>query len=685
MNIGFLKVASAIPATRIADCTFNVQEIKKQMDEAERQHVSIICFPELCITGYTCADLFSQTLLLEKAQSALAWLLEQNVRSQIVAIVGMPVAMPTALLNTAVVVQGNKILGIVPKTYIPNYKEFYEQRWFASAASVPPTDIRLLGQQVRVDANQLFSVSFVDKNADAIGDFSPIEELRSATFGIELCEDLWSPIPPSSRLCLQGAEVIFNPSASNEVISKHQYLKTLIAQQSARCICGYVYSSCGFGESSQDLVFGGNAFIYENGTLLGHAKRFQLTPQTAIADIDVERLRTERRTNTTFTESLRNTALSSSVHVQDTVQTNSSSAPFHRWINPHPFIPAGRALDERCEEIFSIQVSALAKRTVHTRAKTLVIGVSGGLDSTLALLVCVKTMDKLGRSRKDILGVTMPGFGTTSRTYNNAIALMRSLGVTVREISIRDACVQHFKDIGHNLDNHDVTYENGQARERTQILMDVANQTNGFVVGTGDLSELALGWATYNADHMSNYGVNCSIPKTLVRHLVTWVATTHVDEKSRTTLLDIVQTPISPELIPADECGNIKQKTEDLVGPYELHDFFLYNFLRHGFRPRKIFILATQAFSGQQTYGHGVTEPSEAVGCYPPETIKHWLTVFCRRFFSQQFKRSCLPDGPKVGSVSLSPRGDWRMPSDASSAEWLRECEELNIAEAINP
>ena len=662
-NYGFIKVASAIPSVTVADCTSNIKEIKRLIDQAAVEEAAIVCFPELSITAYTCNDLFSQQTLLDASKTALQWLLQNNDTS-IIAILGMPLEIHSMLFNVAVVIQANRIVGIVPKTYLPNYKEFYEQRWFASANCLKDTTTTLCGQTVPVGKNLLFSIN------------------QEATFGIELCEDVWAPIPPSTHLTLQGADIIFNLSASNELISKNNYLHTLLSQQSARCICGYVYSSSGFGESTQDVVYGGNALIYENGTQLASAQRFSLEPQISIADIDVERLRMERRSNTTFSACVRNDLHSDSnqqtiVNIsQNKPNNNSSDYELARWVNPHPFVPAGKELDERCEEIFSIQINALAKRIVHTHAKTVVLGISGGLDSTLALLVCVRTMDKLSRPRTDIVGITMPGFGTTDRTYHNAVALMKSLGITLREISIREACIQHFKDIGHDISQHDVTYENTQARERTQILMDVANQMNGFVVGTGDLSELALGWATYNADHMSNYGVNCSIPKTLVRHLVTWVAHNSIDEASKDTLLDIVQTPISPELIPADENGNIKQKTEDLVGPYELHDFFLYHFMRLGYSPAKIYYLAQIAFCGKQKYDN-INGLNLAVGSYDKATILHWLKTFCRRFFTQQFKRSCLPDGPKVGSVSLSPRGDWRMPSDASSAEWLKECDSL--------
>ncbi len=668
MNYGFVKVASAIPLLHVADCNYNEQQIESLVLQAEGKGVEIICLPELSLCGYTCADLFSQQLLLDGCEEALFHLLDVTRSLRIISIVGMPVQVGGLLFNCAVVVQGGKILGIVPKTYLPNYKEFYEKRWFAPAPALTVAECHLCGQAVPIGTNLLFRSG-------------------NTTFGIELCEDVWAPVPPSSRLAMAGAEIIFNLSATNEVIAKHQYLTSLLSQQSARCICGYVYSSCGFGESTQDLVFAGNALIYENGTLLARSNRFSLTEQLVISEIDVERLNTERRVNTTFADNVR-IALKDVAPCQlITSQPQDPVADFQltRWVNPHPFVPSGRQLEERCQEIFAIQTEALAKRIVHTNAKTIVLGISGGLDSTLALLVCVKTMDLLKRRRSDIVGITMPGFGTTDRTYHNAMKLMQTLGITIREISIRKACIQHFEDIEHDMDVHDVTYENSQARERTQILMDVANQMGGFVVGTGDLSELALGWATYNADHMSNYGVNCSIPKTLVRYLVSWIALSDLDPAARDTLLDIIDTPISPELIPADANGNIKQKTEDLVGPYELHDFFLYNFMRLGFSPKKIFFLAQKAFIQQDNsqLNAAFADKGEtimqgmAVGHYDEKTIVHWLTTFCRRFFNQQFKRSCLPDGPKVGSVSLSPRGDWRMPSDATSVAWLKECAAL--------
>lgn len=641
MNYGFVKVAAAVPRVKVADCKFNSERLEGLITIAEGKGVQILTFPEMCITGYTCGDLFAQQLLLEQAEMALIQILNSTRQLDIISILGMPVVVNSTIINAAVVIQKGKILGVVPKTYLPNYKEFYEQRWFTSALQVSENSVRLCGQIVPMGNNLLF-------------------ETAETTFGIEICEDLWATVPPSSSLALQGAEIIFNLSADDEGIGKHNYLCSLISQQSARCISGYVFSSSGFGESTTDVVFAGNGLIYENGYLLARSERFCMEEQLIINEIDVECIRAERRVNTTFAANKANCPGKEAVRIS-TEFVNSKDLNLTRTFNPHPFVPQGSELNSRCEEIFSIQIAGLAQRLLHTGAKTAVIGISGGLDSTLALLVCVKTFDKLGLSRKDILGITMPGFGTTDRTYHNAIDLMNSLGVSIREISIREACIQHFKDIGHDLNIHDVTYENSQARERTQILMDIANQTWGMVIGTGDLSELALGWATYNGDHMSMYGVNAGIPKTLVKHLVQWVAENGMDEASKATLLDIVDTPISPELIPADENGEIKQKTEDLVGPYELHDFFLYYFLRFGFRPSKIYFLAQTAFSG----------------VYDDETIKKWLQTFFRRFFNQQFKRSCLPDGPKVGSISISPRGDWRMPSDASSAAWLKEIAEL--------
>ncbi|WP_455076776.1 NAD(+) synthase [Prevotella koreensis] len=644
MKYGFVTVASAIPSVKVADCKFNTTETIRLIDEADGKGVEIVVFPELGITSYSCQDLFHQQLLLVEAEKSVERIVEHTRSSDIIVIIGVPVIVGSLLLNCAAVIQRGTLLGIVPKMFLPNYSEFYEKRWFSSARDIPrETIITYAKQQVIISRRPtLFRTS------------------DGVIFGTEVCEDLLSPMPPSNILTVSGADIIFNLSASDELIGKHEYLLNLISQQSARTISGYVFSSCGFGESTQDVVFAGNALMVENGKMIARSKRFSIDPQLVVGQIDIEHLRSERRLNNIFGAS--EALVKEEPRVIECLPNTCERSTFRllRDINPTPFVPSTEILQDRCDEIFNIQVMGLAKRLVHTRCKRVVLGISGGLDSTLALLVCVKTFDKLGMSRKDILGVTMPGFGTTDRTYRNALSLMESLGIEMREISIAEAVTQHFKDIGHNVDNHDVTYENSQARERTQILMDLSNKESALVVGTGDLSELALGWATYNGDHISMYGVNASIPKTLIRYLVRSVAESDgIDEKSRDTLLDIIDTPISPELTPADADGNIKQKTEQLVGPYELHDFFMYYMLRYGFTPEKILFLALNAFKTG-------TDNEK----YDEETIKHWLDVFIRRFFSQQFKRSCLPDGPKVGSVSLSPRGDWRMPSDASSDLW---------------
>lgn len=664
MNYGYVKVASAIPAVRVGDVAYNVEQIENLVIQAEGKGVEVIVFPELSLTGYTCQDLFRQQLLLDRVEQGVMRLMDFTRKLDIIAIVGAPIPVGNLLLNCAVVIQKGHVLGMVPKFYLPNYSEFYEKRWFASAQDLRDMELRYAGNVVNMTADiQLF------RTADGV------------LFGIEICEDVWAPAPPSNKLALAGADIVFNLSASDELIGKHDYLKSLLSQQSARTMTGYVYSSCGFGESTQDVVYGGNAMIYENGKLLAEAARFSLEPQIMMTQIDVEKLRSERRGNSTYVNAQRNVKFSLldkqfGIRIIDAFSKEMEREfKLERTVSPHPFIPAMEDMEVSCEEIFNIQVMGLVKRLVHTHAETAVIGISGGLDSTLALLVCVKAFDKLKRSRKGIVGVTMPGFGTTGRTYNNAMELMRSLGITVKEVSIVDAVTQHFEDINHDISVHDVTYENSQARERTQVLMDMANKLNGMVVGTGDLSELALGWATYNGDHMSMYGVNASVPKTLIRYLVNYVAQREVDDRSAQTLQDIIDTPISPELIPADEMGNIQQKTEDLVGPYELHDFFLYYFLRFGFSPKKIFMLAKNAFieNKSKRVKLGPNDPET----YDEETIKKWLRVFVRRFFSQQFKRSCLPDGPKVGSVSLSPRGDWRMPSDAMAAMWMQDAENM--------
>ena len=644
MNHGFVKVAAAVPNVQVADCFYNITQIEKLMRKAADKGVQIMAFPELSVTGYTCLDLFQQDLLLNSAETALLQLAENTADLPLLAFVGAPLRTDNKLINAAIAIQEGKILGVVPKTYLPNYKEFQEKRWFTSSNDLD-NDFIEIGDRFYPLQKQMIII------ADEVA------------VGVEICEDLWMPVPPSSELAMLGANIIVNLSASNELIGKHAYRKQLVAQQSARCVCGYVYASSGFGESTTDLVFSGSALIAENGVILAESKRFSLDEQLIISDIDVEYLYHDRLVSTAFSEGSLSKDTDRGFELEFILPEYRKEAAnkLSRTVDPHPFTPEGLALRERCEEIFQMQTSGLAKRIVHTHAKMAVVGISGGLDSTLALLVTVMTFDLLQIPRNRIIGITMPGFGTTGRTYRNAVNLIHSLGVTFREISIKEACMQHFQDIHHDASVHDVTYENGQARERTQILMDVANKENGLVIGTGDLSELALGWATYNGDHMSMYGVNASIPKTLVKYLVEWVAHNRVDEDSKETLLDILDTPISPELIPADEQGNIQQKTEDLVGPYELHDFFLYHFIRFGATPAKIYYLAQQAFRG----------------AYSDETIKKWLYTFFRRFFQQQFKRSCLPDGPKVGSISLSPRGDWRMPSDAAATLWLKEIEKL--------
>lgn len=641
MNYGFLKVAAAIPVVKVADCFSNMERIEALSREAAAKGVSLITFPELSLTGYTCGDLFSQPFLLEEAERCLGMLLERTADLPLIQIIGLPVVVDNQVYNAAVAFTGGKILGVASKIYLPNYSEFYEARWFTSGRDAQENEVELCGQRVPFGPDLIFTH-------------------KSVNFAIEICEDLWVPMPPSSKQALQGAHVIFNLSASNELIGKNKYLHKLLAQQSARTCTAYVYASAGFGESTTDVVFAGNAIIVEKGNVVGQSERFVFDQQLVISDVDIERLKTERRRTTTFL-SLDSNLDMECRRIAYNLPVNPAATHLNYHVEPHPFVPSAKTMHEVCEEVFNIQMSGLAQRMLHTHAQTAVIGISGGLDSTLALLVCVQTFDKLKISRDRIIGVTMPGFGTTDRTYNNAINLMKELGITIREISIKDACLQHFKDLGIDSSVHDVTYENSQARERTQILMDMANQTNGMVIGTGDLSELALGWATYNGDQMSMYGVNASVPKTLVQYLVRWVAQHKVDTRSGEILMDIVDTPISPELVPADNQGNIAQKTEDLVGPYELHDFYLYNFLHNGFRPAKIYYLAKLAFAG----------------VYSDEVIKKWLYTFFRRFFAQQFKRSCMPDGPKIGSVSLSPRGDWRMPSDAHAAMWLKEIEAL--------
>lgn len=651
MNYGYIKVASAIPGVKVADCEYNLGQIESLIQQAVDKNAEIVVFPELCITGYTCQDLFQQQMLLDNADTALMMLTDATRKWDIICIVGMPVNLGHVLVNCAVVVQKGSIIGVVPKTFIPNYGEFYEKRWFVPARDIVETEITLAGNRLTISPDPVV--------------FRTSEGVK---FGIEICEDLWAPSSPSNNLALAGADIIFNLSASDELMGKHEYLRRLIQQQSAKCISGYVYSSCGFGESTQDVVFAGNAMICQDGRILAEAKRFSLDPQLIVAQIDIDVIRNRRCRNSTFG----GCASGKKARLIDTLPVISNNSEFDVKVNPHPLIPSEDKMYESCEDILNIQAFGLAKRLTHIHCDKVIIGISGGLDSTLALLACVRTFDMLKYDRKGIIGVTMPGFGTTGRTYNNAINLMKNLGITIREINIAASVTQHFKDIGHDMEYKDVTYENSQARERTQILMDLGNKLGAIVIGTGDLSELVLGWATYNGDQMSMYGMNASIAKTLVVHLVRHVAMHCVDEDSKKILLDIIDTPISPELIPADEQGNIKQKTEDLVGPYELHDFFIYHVLHNNFRPVKIFMLAKEAF------GKGL--PGR--GSYDDKTIKKWLSTFYRRFFTQQFKRTCMPDGPKTGLISLSPRGDWRMPTDASAEMWLKEVEKIEIENA---
>lgn len=644
MRDGFIKIAAATPDLHVADCEYNAAEIIRQAKQAASKGAKLITFPELCLTGYTCGDLLLQETLLEGAMQALGTVCRETAELAAVIVVGLPLRVKGKLYNVAAVVNAGDVLAFVPKTYIPNYSEFYEQRHFVSADTLSGMENVLI------------------KAADGEPCWVPLvtdtifqcDEQPLFTFGVEICEDLWVPNPPSTTLAQAGAHIIVNLSASDEIIGKAGYRRDLVRQQSGRLLCAYLYADAGFGESTQDLVFAGHDLIAENGALLAESKMFE--QGIIYADIDLQRLAHERQRMNTF-ESIEGSEFSFSL---EPVENDLADRSFPRT----PFVPANKALrDERCEEILTLQATGLATRLRHTHAKTAVVGLSGGLDSTLALIVLVHAFDMLSLDRKGILAVTMPCFGTTARTKGNAEKLAEAYGVTLETVDIKAAVDQHFMDIGQSKDDLSVTFENGQARMRTLVLMNLANKNGGMVVGTGDLSELALGWATYNGDHMSMYGVNGSIPKTLVKYLVEWVANHKVDDASRLTLLDIVDTPISPELIPADENGNIKQKTEDLVGPYELHDFFLYHFLRFGSHPSKIYFLAQKAFAG----------------IYDNATVKKWLYTFFRRFFQQQFKRSCLPDGPKVGSVSLSPRGDWRMPSDAVSRLWLEEIERINI------
>ena len=640
-ELGFIRVGAIVNKLALANPLKNAEVIIKEIKKAETLGVSIVTTPELSFTGYTCGDIFLQEQLLDDSIKALEQVLNETKDIDIISILGMPLRHDNQLFNCAVVITKGKILGVIPKTYIPNYQEFYEARWFSSSKELITEEIEILGQLVPITTNILFQ----DKT------------LKEATFGIEICEDLWTVNPPSNNHALAGATMVFNLSGSNELIGKQEYRKSLVSSQSARTISAYIYASSGVMESTSDILFGGASMIYENGSILAENKRFELESNIITADIDVLKLANDRIKNRSF---MKNTNLEEYKIIKLDIKDNIKE--LNREYKEYPFVPSNELeRNKRCEEIIEIQSTALARRLIQVGNPKCVIGMSGGLDSTLAFLVIVKAYEKLKRNPKDIIGITMPGFGTTDRTYQNSIDLVKEYGGTLKEISIKDAALLHMKDIGLPETDRSITYENIQARERTQILMDVANMENGLVIGTGDLSELALGWCTYNGDHMSMYAVNTSIPKTLVRYLVAWVKDT-TDGKKKEVLQDILDTPISPELLPPDEAGNILQKTESSIGPYVLHDFYLYHFLRYGATPKKIYTLAKHTFKNS----------------FSKEEIKKWLKVFIRRFFTQQFKRNCIPDGVKVGSISLSPRGDLRMPSDANYETWIKELEDIN-------
>lgn len=640
-ELGFIRVGAIVNKLALANPLKNTEVIIKEIKKAETLGVSIVTTPELSLSGYTCGDLFLQEQLLDDSIKALEQVLNETKDIDIISILGMPLRHDNQLFNCAAVITKGKILGVIPKTYIPNYQEFYEARWFSSSKELITEEIEILGQLVPITTNILFQ----DKT------------LKEATFGIEICEDLWTVNPPSNNHALAGATMIFNLSSSNELIGKQEYRKSLVSSQSARTISAYIYASSGVMESTSDILFGGASMIYENGSILAENKRFELESNIITADIDVLKLANDRIKNRSF---MKNTNLEEYKIIKLDIKDNIKE--LNREYKEYPFVPSNELeRNKRCEEIIEIQSTALARRLIQVGNPKCVIGMSGGLDSTLAFLVIVKAYEKLKRNPKDIIGITMPGFGTTDRTYQNSIDLVKEYGGTLKEISIKDAALLHMKDIGLPETDRSITYENIQARERTQILMDVANMENGLVIGTGDLSELALGWCTYNGDHMSMYAVNTSIPKTLVRYLVAWVKDT-TDGKKKEVLQDILDTPISPELLPPDEAGNILQKTESSIGPYVLHDFYLYHFLRYGATPKKIYTLAKHTFKNS----------------FSKEEIKKWLKVFIRRFFTQQFKRNCIPDGVKVGSISLSPRGDLRMPSDANYETWIKELEDIN-------
>ncbi len=655
-DLGLLRVAVISPDLRVADVDFNVQATIDALQRARDAGARLALFPELGLTGYSCGDLFRQAHLLEAALQGLGQLIAATAQLEITAVVGLPWALDGRLFDCAAVISHGRLLGLVPKTHLPNYSEFYEQRWFSPAHVATSEQVVIAGQAVPFGASLLFVA----------------EDMPDCVLGVEICEDLWAVEPPSGRLAQAGATIILNPSASPEQLGKADYRRALVQQQSARCIAAYLYAGAGPAESTTDVVYSGHALICENGTLLAETERFRFGTQMAIADLDLQRLQHDRRLNTSYAASGGPDALR-----RVPFALGGMDAPFgdvlRRPLSQTPFVPADRAeRAKHCREVFAIQSTGLARRLMHTGAQRVTIGVSGGLDSTLALLVAARAFDKLGHPRAGIVGITMPGFGTTARTLSQARALMQALGVTAREIPIHAAVSQHFQDIGHDPDQHDVTFENAQARERTQILMDVANQIGGFVVGTGDLSELALGWATFNGDHMSMYHVNAGVPKTLVRYLVEWCADEEFSGETARLLRAISAGPITPELLPLQN-GRLQQRTEEAIGPYVLHDFFLYYHVRYGFAPHKVFYLAHCAFAGAESRPHW----------FDDATILKWLDVFYRRFFAQQFKRNAMPDGPKVGSVALSPRGDWRMPSDASSGLWLAALEEVKQALAM--
>ncbi len=666
-ELGYFRVAAAVPPVRAGAVRENVDEMLALVRDAAAEGAELLVFPELCVTGYTCADLFHQETLLEAADAEFARFLKGAAKTGMLICAGMPVTAGGVLYNAAVVCQDGRILGVVPKSFLPNSREFYERRWFASGAGTVGAAAVVAGQEVPFGTDLLF-------RADAAG--GPV-------VGVELCEDLWSPQPPSVRQALAGATVLCNLSASNELVGKAPYRRALVAQQSARCLAGYVYASAGVGESSTDLVFGGHCLIAENGRTLAESARFEIRPTLTVADLDVMFLRHERRQSQTFVQAAGLEQRRADADAFTEIVFEDAPVPpppLRRTPERLPFVPSDTAeRDERCAEIFAIQSSGLATRLRHCGAKAAVIGLSGGLDSTLALLVTVEAFERAGLGRAGILGLTMPGFGTTARTLGNVKKLAARLGIRLETVDIRASCSQHLKDLGHDGVTGDVTYENAQARERTQILMDKANQRGGLVVGTGDLSELALGWCTYNGDHMSMYGVNAGVPKTLVRHLIHWAAEHRETPEVAAVLGDILDTPISPELLPPDAKGRIAQKTESVLGPYELHDFFLYEMVRRGSPPDKILALALEAFGeaeGRQKAEGGRRKAGAKLQAssagFPEPFIRDCLRRFLTRFFAHQFKRSCLPDGPKVGSICLSPRGDWRMPSDATAAEWLR-------------